>query len=153
MTQTTPIPRCRRCRATENLRLEESITVWNESMAAPQQRHSYVCIDRKACTERMNEAQQQLKEADLWANYNQTCRPRRYTPRRYWNDGHRLTFALAQALFMQAGHRLEKGQSDFPAGLKSGYIIDREWRYTSLLEAIKLIEKPKPKKAGCRCKR
>lgn len=38
-------------------------------------------------------------------------------------------------------------------GLKSGYIINREWRYTSLLEAIKLIQNsphPSQKTGHCR---
>lgn len=74
-------------------------------------------------------------------------------PRKYWNDGHRLTFAIAQALFQQAGMTLEKGRKDFPEGLKSGYIINREWRFTSLLKAIKLIEEQKPKKAKKPCRR
>lgn len=138
-----PTPRrCRRCQAADNLRLEESLTVWNETMSRPQQINRYVCIDRKACSERANETHHFIKETDLWANYRCDRRPRRYTPRKYWRDGRRLTFAIAQVLFTQAGHRLEKGRSDFPAGLKSGYIIDREWRFTSLLEAVKLLEKP-----------
>lgn len=141
--------RCRRCQATDNLRLEQSLTIWNEAMKQPQLQNIYICLDRKACSERVNEASQQFKEADLWENYNQNCRARRYTPRKYWRGGRRLTFAIALALFARAGRRLEKGRSDFPAGLKSDYIVDRRWRYTSLLEAIKLIEPPcgrRPKK-------
>jgi hypothetical protein len=142
---------CERCQATDNLRLRESYTVWNEALMAPRQINTYVCVDRKACSERVNEANHFLKEDDLWANYRQECRARRYTPRKYWNDGHRLTFAIAQVLFQQAGMKLEKGRSDFPKGLKSGYIINREWRFTSLLEAIKLIEqKPQKPKRPCR---
>lgn len=152
MTSTTPtIRRCERCQASDNLRLKESLTLWNEGLTAPCQANTYVCIDRKACSERVNEASHFIKEDDLWANYRREYRPRRYTPRKYWNDGHRLTFALAQALFQQAGMRLEKGRSDFPEGLKSGYIINREWRFTSLLEAIKLIEQQKPRKAKRAC--
>jgi hypothetical protein len=152
-TTTTTIRRCARCQATENLRLKESLTLWNESLTAPRQVNIWVCVDRKACSERVNEATHFVKEADLWSNYRRECRPRRYTPRHYWNDGHRLTFAIAQALFMQAGMKLEKGCKDFPQGLKSGYIINREWRFTSLLEAIKLIEEQKPKKAKKPCRR
>jgi hypothetical protein len=136
----TPTRQCRRCQATDHLRLEGSFTIWNEAMTNPQQLNLYVCVDRKGCSERVNDAHHSIKEAELWENYHQDCRPRRYTPRKYWNDGKRLTFAIAQVLFMQAGMTLEKGRSDFPEGLKSGYIINREWRYTSLLEAIKLIE-------------
>ncbi len=131
---------CRRCQATDNLRLEESVTIWNKHMTAPQQVNVYVCADRKACSERVDEAHQPLKEADLWANYHRNRRPRRYTPRKYWLDGRRLTFEIARLLFLQHGLHLEKGRSDFPEGLKSGYIINRQWRFTSLLEAIKLIE-------------
>ncbi|MBE7474280.1 MAG: hypothetical protein HS114_34555 [Anaerolineales bacterium] len=153
-TKTTPtIRRCERCQATDNLRLKDSITLWNETMRTPQQVNIYVCVDRKACSERVNEASHFIKEDDLWTNYHRECRPRRYTPRHYWNDGHRLTFAIAQALFQQAGMKLEKGQKDFPQGLKSGYIINREWRFTSLLEAIKLIEEQKPKRAKKPCRR
>lgn len=153
MTITTTAHCCHRCHSTDNLRLLNSVTLWNEQMPLPQQVNIYVCVDRQACSERVNEASHFIKEDDLWTNYRQECRPRRYTPRKYWNDGHRLTFAIAQALFQQAGMRLEKGRKDFPEGLKSGYIINREWRYTSLLEAIKLIEerkKPKKSKALCR---
>jgi hypothetical protein len=147
----TPTRHCRRCQATDHLRLEDSFTIWHEAMTNPQQLNLYVCVNRKTCSERVNEAEARLKEADLWENYHRECRPRRYTPRKYWADGKRLTFAIAQVLFMQAGMVLEKGRSDFPEGLKSGYIINREWRYTSLLEAIKLIEnKPKKKKVGCK---
>ncbi len=150
-TATTTIRRCRRCQATDNLRLENSYTIWNEGMRNPQQLNLYVCVDRKACSERVNEAEARLKEEDLWANYRKDCRPRRYTPRKYWNGNRRLTFAIAQVLFSQAGMTLEKGRSDFPQGLKSGYIINREWRYTSLLEAIKLIQqKPNKPKRACR---
>lgn len=147
VTTSTPTRRqCRRCQATDNLRLEQSLTIWNERMANPQQVNQYVCVDRRACSERVHEATHFLKEPDLWTNYHQDCRKRRYTPRKYWRDGHRLTFAIAQLLFVQAGRQLEKGRPDFPAGLKSGYIVDRQWRFTSLLEAIKLVERPKRKK-------
>lgn len=147
------IRRCERCHATEGLRLKDSLTVWNEDLTTPRQVNTYECVDRKACSERVNEASHFIKEDDLWSNYRRECRPRRYTPRHYWNDGHRLTFAIAQALFQQAGMTLEKGQKDFPTGLKSGYIINREWRFISLLEAIKLIEEQKPKTAKQPCRR
>lgn len=152
MTPTTTTARCcQRCHSTDNLRLLNSVTVWNEQMPLPQQVNLYICADRQACSERVNEAAHFIKEDELWTNYRQECRPRRYTPRKYWNDGHRLTFAIAQVLFQQAGMTLEKGRKDFPEGLKSGYIINREWRYTSLLEAIKLIEERKPKRAKKPC--
>lgn len=154
ITTTLTIRRCERCQATENLRLKDSITLWNETMRTPQQVNIYVCVDRKACSERVNEASHFIKEDDLWRNYRRECRPRRYTPRKYWNNGHRLTFAIAQALFQQAGMKLERGQKDFPEGLKSGYIINREWRFTSLLEAIKLIEEQqKAQKTRRPCRR
>jgi len=143
-------PRCCRCQADTGLRLYQSYTIWNEQMPRPEQHNLYICIDQQACSERLNEAAHFKKEADLWANYNKLARPRRYTPRRYWKDGKRLTFAIAQALFQQAGMSLEKGRPDFPTGLKSGYIINQEWRYTSLLEAIELIQtQPKKQKPAC----
>lgn len=143
---------CERCGATDQLRLKDSLHIWNETMPTPQRVNIYLCVDRKACSERVNEAHHFLKEADLWTNYRKEGRPRRYTPRKYWTDGHRLTFAIAQVLFQQAGMKLEKGRPDWPKGLKSGYIINREWRFTSLLEAIKLIEQ-KPKKSRRPCRR
>jgi hypothetical protein len=152
-TPTVTVRHCHRCQATDHLRLADSITIWNETMKNPQLVNLYVCIDRKACSERVNEAESFIKEEDLWTNYRCDRRKRRYTPRKYWNDGHRLTFAIAQALFMQAGMTLERGRPEFPKGLKSGYIINREWRYTSLLEAIKLIEQQKPKKTKRPCRR
>ncbi|MCL4303103.1 MAG: hypothetical protein KJ077_45885 [Anaerolineae bacterium] len=154
ITTTITTRQCERCHTTEGLRLKESLTVWNEGLTTPRQVNIYECVDRKACSERVNEANHFIKEDDLWNNYRRECRPRRYTPRHYWNDGHRLTFAIAQALFQQAGMTLEKGNKEFPKGLKSGYIINREWRFTSLLEAIKLIEdQKKAKKPRRPCRR
>jgi hypothetical protein len=142
---------CERCQSTNNLRLKDSITIWREGLAAPQRVNFYVCVDLKACSERVNELRHFLREPDLWANYDQECRPRRYTPRKYWNNGHRLTFAIAQLLFLEFGLTLEKGRPDFPQGLKSGYIINRTRRYTSLLKAIELLdEEPKKAKRSCR---
>lgn len=130
---------CERCHATNNLRLKDSVTVWHEGQRCPQQVNTYLCIDRLGCSERVDEASQVLGDEQLWQNYRLEARKRRYTPRRYWQDGRRLTFTIAVGLFDQAGLVLEKGQSTFPLGLKSGYIINRYLRFTSLLEAVKLI--------------
>lgn len=141
------ITRCMRCQAKEGLRLKDSLTVWNEGLPAPLRVNFYMCADQRACSERVNEARHFLKDPDLWLNYYNDTRPRRYTPRKYWNDGRRLTFTIAKLLFLEVGMTLEKGRSDFPEGLKSGYILSRARRYTSLLKAIEILAVIKPKKA------
>ncbi|MBE7473175.1 MAG: hypothetical protein DPW09_33370 [Anaerolineae bacterium] len=76
----TTTRQCQRCHGTDNLRLLDSVNVWNETMPNPQQVNIYICVDRQACSERVNEASHFVKEDQLWTNYRQECRPRRYTP-------------------------------------------------------------------------